>query len=178
MIPTKHSTALDQELHRFLDKDYRDSYLQTHVRSGIAYQIHALRAKAQMTQVEFANATGKKQSTISRLEDTEYGRVSVQTLLDIATARGVALIVRFVDYAQFLTITSDMSPKALGPDDIYQSVAKAAASLTSSIFRQLPSREEQPSRREGLLHIRSSGIFNFQERAQGAGYPSGVPQWN
>ena len=33
-------------LQRFSDKPYRDSYLQTAVRGGIAYQIHALRERA------------------------------------------------------------------------------------------------------------------------------------
>jgi transcriptional regulator with XRE-family HTH domain len=124
MILAKLRTALDQQLSRFLNKDYRDGYLETHVRSGIAHQIRALRVKDELSQEDFAIATGKKQSTISRLENTEYGKVSVQTLLDIATARNVALLVRFVDYPQFLRITSDMSERALAPETVYESQAR------------------------------------------------------
>ena len=135
MIHSKLSIAIAHSLKRFLNKGYRDGYLQTHVRGSIAYQVQGLRAKTGKTQVEFAELTGKKQSTISRLENTEYGRVSVQTLLDIACANNVALLVRFVDYPQFLRDTSDMSQKALRPDDIFQSIN--AASLQDSRIVQI-----------------------------------------
>jgi transcriptional regulator with XRE-family HTH domain len=119
-----------------LNKAYRDGYLQSHVRGGIAYQIRALRTKIGLSQVEFAEATGKKQSTISRLENTEYGKVSVQTLLDIACATDVALLVRFVDYSLFLRTTADMSPQALGPDNIFETNAHAIVRGKTSILNR------------------------------------------
>jgi transcriptional regulator with XRE-family HTH domain len=137
MTPRRLSAALDRTLRRLLNKEYRDGYLQTHVRSGIAYQIRSLREKTGLSQAQFADATGKKQSTISRLEDTDYGRVSVQTLLDIASALNVALLVRFVDFPQFLKTTEDMSPQALAPDDVFESKAKDVAEqhvLLSRLF--------------------------------------------
>jgi transcriptional regulator with XRE-family HTH domain len=100
-------------LKKFERKDYRDSYLQTQVRGGIAYQVRALREKSGLNQTDFANKIGKKQSVVSRLENTEYGRVSVQTLLDIACALDVALLVKFVAYPDFLGQTEDMSSRGL-----------------------------------------------------------------
>ena len=122
MILAKLVTALDRNLRKFLRKGYRDGYLEANVRSGIALQIRALREKAGMSQGDFAENIGTKQSVVSRLEDPQYGRVSVNTLLRIAQARDVALLVRFVDYPQFLRVAADMSPSALCPDDIYQSL--------------------------------------------------------
>jgi transcriptional regulator with XRE-family HTH domain len=116
------------ELKKFAQKIYRDGYLQTQIRGGIAYQIQALREKFGLTQIEFAKATGKTQSVISRLEDTEYGKLSVQTLLDIACAMNVALVVKFVSYPDFLTQTEDMSVRGLQPDTIYESLARAERS--------------------------------------------------
>jgi transcriptional regulator with XRE-family HTH domain len=95
--------------------------MQTTVRGGIAYQIQALRAKFDLTQAQFAQRTGKKQSQISRLEDTEYGRVSIQTLLDIASSLDLALLVRFVSYPQFLRCASNMSESNLQPETVYES---------------------------------------------------------
>ncbi|MEO8883058.1 MAG: hypothetical protein ABI377_06570, partial [Devosia sp.] len=69
---------------------------------------------------------------ISRLESTEYGKASVQTLLDIASANDVALVVRFVSYPEFLAQTSDMSPQALQPETIHESLAKPMESATTS----------------------------------------------
>ena len=112
------------KLQRFEDKPYRDGYLQTHIRSGIAYQINALREQSGLTQTEFASLIGKPQSVVSRLENTEYGRVTVQTLLDVASALDVALLVRFVSYPEFLERTADMSPAALRTDTVRDSIGR------------------------------------------------------
>ena len=116
------------ELKHFESKKYRDGYLQARVRGYIAYQMQALREKLDMTQEAFASLTGKKQSAISRLEDTEYGRVSVQTLLDVASATNVALVVKFVSYPEFLNQTRLMNPEFLRPDTIFESLKKTEAS--------------------------------------------------
>ena len=114
--------ALREKLRKFLRKDYRDGFLQTQIRGSIALQIQALREKLGMTQAEFAERTGKKQSVICRLEDPDYGRVSVQSLLDIASGTDVALLVRFVSYPEFLRYASNMSLSALQPDTVYESM--------------------------------------------------------
>jgi transcriptional regulator with XRE-family HTH domain len=113
-----------QHLEKFASKKYRDGYLQSRVRGFIAYQIQALREKLGLTQAQFAELTGKKQSTISRLEDTEYGKVSVQTLLDIACATNVALVVKFDSYPEFLDQTRNMSVEALQPRTIQESLSE------------------------------------------------------
>jgi transcriptional regulator with XRE-family HTH domain len=142
-------TVIDQnELKHFEDKKYRDGYLQSRVRGYIAYQIQALREKLDLTQEAFATLTGKKQSAISRLEDTEYGRVSVQTLLDIACAAGVALVVKFVSYPEFLDQTRQMSTTSLQPDTIYQSLEKVKEKdIRSGTAAQAHFREAQIGQR-------------------------------
>jgi transcriptional regulator with XRE-family HTH domain len=75
-------------------------YVEGHVKGGIAYQIQALREKSGLNQKDFGNQIGKPQSVVSRLESTEYGSVSVETLLDVAKALDVALQVRFSNYVE------------------------------------------------------------------------------
>lgn len=111
------------KLRKFLRKDYRDGYMQTQVRSGIAYQMQAIRRKLGITQTQMSEKVGKPQSVISRLEDVEYGGVSVQSLLDIASGLDIALLVQFVSYPDFLSRTKDMSDKALQPETIAESLA-------------------------------------------------------
>nr|WP_301294174.1 helix-turn-helix transcriptional regulator [Nitrobacter winogradskyi] len=96
--------------------------MQTTVRGWIAYQIQALREKTGLTQQAFAERLGKKQSTISRLENSEYGKVTVQTLLDIACSLDVALQVRFVSYPDFLNSVMDSSVVAMQPATVYESL--------------------------------------------------------
>jgi transcriptional regulator with XRE-family HTH domain len=117
------------DLAKFDRKAYRDGYLQAKVRGMIAYQMQALREKTGLNQTDFANKIGKTQSVVSRLEDTEYGRVTVQTLLDVACALDVALVVKFTSYPDFLSQTRDASVAALQPATIHESMAETNAPL-------------------------------------------------
>jgi transcriptional regulator with XRE-family HTH domain len=151
----KHLPVTDHpEIQKFSDKLYRDGYLQTQVRSGIAYQIQALREKTGLNQTDFADKIGKKQSFVSRLESTEYGRVSVQTLLDIACKLDVALVVQFTTYPDFLARTADMSSAALQPDTITETLAAA--------------REEKEARGR-WTEFRAVSIADFQPRIESPG---------
>jgi transcriptional regulator with XRE-family HTH domain len=94
-------------------KSYRDSYIAEHVRRGIAYQIRALRDQRDWNQGKFSKYLGKPQSVVSRLEDPSYGKVTVQTLLEVASVFDVALQVRFVPYSLFLRATRDLSPASM-----------------------------------------------------------------
>jgi transcriptional regulator with XRE-family HTH domain len=125
------------DLTKFSRKSYRDGYLQTKVRGMIAYQIQALRERTGLSQIDFAKKIGKTQSVVSRLEDTEYGRVTVQTLLDIACALDVALVVKFASYPDFLSQTRDASAAALQPSTIQESLSQAQSSqqLAGSAYR-------------------------------------------
>lgn len=134
----------DRNLNNFGRKAYRDGYLRSKIRGMIAYQFQALREKTGLNQTDFAGKIGKTQSVVSRLEDVEYGRVTVQTLLDVACALDVALVVKFVSYPDFLFQTRDASVSALQPATIYESLerptkpaqerplGKAAASIADS----------------------------------------------
>lgn len=124
------------DLAKFRRKSYRDGYLQSKIRGMIAYQIQALRERTGLNQTDFAKKIGETQSVVSRLEDTECGRVTVLTLLDIACALDVALVVKFASYPDFLSQTRDASAAALQPDTIQQSLAKAPGSqLLGSVYQ-------------------------------------------
>lgn len=97
-------------------KSYREAYVAEHVRTGIAYQIRALRTQRGWSQKKLAEEMGKPQSVVSRLEDPDYGKVSVKTVLDGAAAFDVALLVQYVSFPEFLRRTRDVSPEALRVD--------------------------------------------------------------
>ena len=84
-----------------------------HVRRGIAYQIRAMRDQVGWSQGKFAGELKKPQSVVSRLEDPGYGKVTVQTLLEVAKAFDVALQIRFVNYSLFLRDNQDRTATAL-----------------------------------------------------------------
>lgn len=104
------------KVEKLKDKGYRDSYMESHVRAAIAYQIRAMREQLGLSQERFAELIGTTQSVVSRLENTERGAGTLQTLVDIAHKLDVALIVRFASYPTFLDSVEDISAKALQVD--------------------------------------------------------------
>lgn len=104
------SKKLFEKLRR---KQYRDAYVGEHVRRGIATQIRALRDQRGWKQGEFSNYLGKPQSVVSRLEDPSYGKVTVQTLLEVAATFDVALQVRFITHSSFVQQTRDLTTASM-----------------------------------------------------------------
>lgn len=98
-------------LERLTNKRYRAAYVEENVRTGIAFQIRTLRGE--MSQADFGKKLGKPQSVVSRLEDPDYGKLSVQTLLEVAAALDIALLVKFASFPDFIQQTRDVSPAGL-----------------------------------------------------------------
>ena len=97
-------------------KTYRDAYVAENARTGIAYQIRAMREQRSMQQGSLASKLGKPQSVVSRLENPDYGKYTLSSLLEIASAFDVALVVRFVNYPEFIRQTRNVSPSDLEVD--------------------------------------------------------------
>lgn len=116
------------KLEKFLNDSYRWSYLEGYVKGGIAYQIQALREKMAMNQTEFGSLIGKPQSVVSRLEDTEYGAVNVNTLIEIANHLKIGLQIRFCDFQTVLD--ADMSPQALAVENINETIDRLLTPLS------------------------------------------------
>ncbi|MEI7668532.1 MAG: helix-turn-helix transcriptional regulator [Pseudomonadota bacterium] len=91
---------------------FRESYLESNIVSFLSNQIRAMRGGK--SQKEFGEFLGKPQNIVSRLENPDSPK-SIQSLLDIAHAHKVALLVKFVDYPTYLRETSDISDLSLVP---------------------------------------------------------------
>jgi transcriptional regulator with XRE-family HTH domain len=113
------------ELTKFLSESYRASYLDSYVKGSIAYQIQALREKTGLNQTKFGELIGQPQSVVSRLEDTEYGGVNINTLLKIANRLGVGLQVRFCNFETVLN--ADVSPAAMAVENISETVDRLSS---------------------------------------------------
>lgn len=92
---------------------FRDAYVFEHIKTGIAYQIRAMRDEREWTQGRLGEEAKKPRNVITRLEDPNYGQFSLQTLREIASAFDVALLVKFVSFSTLLQEYADVSPQAL-----------------------------------------------------------------
>ena len=123
---------------RMGDSGYRHAYVASHTRQFLARQMRELRGK-DLSQSEFGDRIAKKQTVVSRLENPNYGKWTLQTLLDIARGLDIAVLVRFVDFPTFLRSTREMSSSAARPVAFHQAAVDEVA------------REDEQSARESAL---------------------------
>lgn len=117
-------TFKNKLLDKLRNKEFRNAYVSAQVRTGVAHQIRALRNERNWSQEELGKRSGKPQSVISRLEDPDYGKLSVQTLLDLASAFDVALMVGFVAFSEMLEKIQDVSPERLAVPNFSNDVSE------------------------------------------------------
>ena len=95
------------------NRDFRDAYVYEHLKTGIAFQLRAMRDEREWTQAKVGKLAGKPRNVITRIEDPNYGQFSLQTLREIASAFNVALLVKFVSFSRLLDEYDDVTPQAL-----------------------------------------------------------------
>lgn len=85
------------------DAEYRHEFVKERVRSSVALQIRALRKQRNdMTQKDLGDAIDMKQTWISKLENPEYGKMTVATLLRLAEAFDTDLEIKFRPFSRTL----------------------------------------------------------------------------
>src|SRR5450432_2620024 len=100
------------------NKEYRDAYVEEKVTTSLPFQIRALREQRDWSQAELGNEADMRQNAISRLEDAENGTPSLTTLLRLAHAFDLALLVKFVPFSRLLREYEDVSFAALSANSI------------------------------------------------------------
>lgn len=106
----------------------RHAWMADVLGKSIAGQIRALRKSRKMTQEQFGALVGMQASRISQLETPEHAiRCNVTTLLRIAKACDVALIIKFVDWRTFA-----LTMLVIGPNGIEIRPAIAPATFAES----------------------------------------------
>jgi transcriptional regulator with XRE-family HTH domain len=99
------------------NKDYRDSFVASQISNTIAAQIFSLREARGWKQAEVAVRAGMKQSRISDLEDPNYENYQTRTLVKLASAFDVGLVVKFVPFSELAKWSANLSPRDFLPTE-------------------------------------------------------------
>ena len=91
------TTPIDLNISRALgEKSFFHKFFVSRAKDEIASKIRELRERRELTQKQFAEETGMKQSAVSRIEQSDYAGWNFKTLVRVAEALDARLIVDFV----------------------------------------------------------------------------------
>ena len=118
--------AMKKTFERIENKSRRSQYLANQIRLGLRFQMRALRkARGNMTQDELAKSIGSQQTAISRVENHNADRLSIPTLLKLAEAFDVGVVVRFEPIDDLVEWYDGLSPEKLAPRPSEEIIAEA-----------------------------------------------------
>jgi transcriptional regulator with XRE-family HTH domain len=163
----KRKQRLSKELQ---DKEYRDAFVIEHIDTGIPFQIRALREQRGLRQKDLEDCSGIAQETISRLEDPNYGKLTLTTLKRLASAFDVGLLVRFVPFSDLVEWELNLSPDSLKvlsfPKDPYFQEKEEDTSLTVD-HERYPVRDTQ--------EVSSKVVYLRDHLARRTNLSNGIP---
>lgn len=131
------TTELTTLLSDLADYTYRQSYVEAHAKDTVAFQLRRMRLAQGWEQRDVAERMGnrKLQPMISRYENPDYGRYSITTLLELAKAFDVALVVRFVKFSELVRWDIHKTNATLQPASYSQDTELMAMSTETWMWR-------------------------------------------
>lgn len=101
--PAHHTCGVTPEFRaQFDDADFRSAYVADQIALSIMQQLRLRREELGWSQAELGRRANKPQSVIARLEDPDYGKMTVATLLEVAAALGCVPRIEFVPFHEWL----------------------------------------------------------------------------
>ena len=127
----------EQLIRKFKDKPYRDAFIAEHIYSRLPLKIRALRETRGLSQKNLGDKIGVAQTWVSKLEDPNYGKLTLSTLLRLAPAFDVGLEIDFVPFSKVLDDTLGLTPESWEVSSFVEDVGieNAKAELANSGVR-------------------------------------------
>ena len=117
-------------------RQFRQSFVWEHLKRSLPFQVRTMREEREWSQQKAGEELKKPQSVISRLESPAYGKLTLQTLVDIANGFDVGLLIKFVPFSRLVKEYDDVSFTALSAKSI--SDPKEAAQIKAWALDEQP----------------------------------------
>lgn len=106
------SSVREQLVRKLQSKEYRDAFTAEQIFSHLPLKIRSLRESRHLSQKQLGEKAGVAQAWVSKLEDPNYGKLTLSTLLRLASAFDVGLEVDFVPFSRVLDRALKLSPES------------------------------------------------------------------
>lgn len=170
------------------DKAYREAFVASQLKRGLPTQLRVMLKDRHWTQGDLAQRSGLKQGAISRASDPDYGNLTINTILKIASGFDVAYVGRFVPFSDLARWYSDLSESALSVSSFsdesgfiqprYPQVSVASESARSSLYSSAVMSKTDDPRLTDLTTNRVGGgmtLMRFQQTAR-CNAAGGIPK--
>ena len=127
-----------QLVEKLQDKEYRDAFVSEGVFSRLPLKIHALREQRRWSQKQLGEKAGVAQAWVSKLEDPNYGKLTLSTLLRLASAFDVGLEVDFVPFSKVLDDALNLSQEPFKVASFEEDRGFSPTSETTRLPGKLP----------------------------------------
>jgi transcriptional regulator with XRE-family HTH domain len=164
------SSVKEQLLHNFRNsKEYRHAFVEEKVRTSLAAQIKTIREQRGLSQPELAEAMGKSQSWVSRLEDPNQAPPTIPSLLKAAETFDVDLDIRFVRFSELLNRVESMTSESFEVPSFGDELASMAEEMLLRSQGDLGTTPETLRQRQqqAIQELFESGLKNKQEERRG-----------
>jgi transcriptional regulator with XRE-family HTH domain len=122
-----------QFIEKLDDRKYREAYIRASINVNLPSQIRALRLNQEMTQKSLAGEARMKQPRISAMEKPGATRFNIETLVRLAVAFRVGLIVKFVPLSEMLAWENGFSQDSFNVVTFEQDRALLPAAAEASV---------------------------------------------
>jgi transcriptional regulator with XRE-family HTH domain len=122
---------------KFDNKEYRDAFVAEQIFSRLPLKIRGIREQQELTQRQLGELAGMAQTWISKLEDPNYGKLTISTLLKVAAAFDVALQIDFVPFSRVLNDALQLTAESFAvpkfQDDLGFSNSQELVTVTGNV---------------------------------------------
>jgi transcriptional regulator with XRE-family HTH domain len=156
------------------DPEVRQSTVESQIKIGVPFQLRAMRESREWTQEKLAEKLKTTQNTVSRLENPKTSRPTITTLLRIARAFDVGLLVRFVPFGFYGGVIEAMDSTHIEVPSYDQELATELAAnpieeklgQVATAFDPQPE-QESPRPLSELSPLARSSVFEVPRKGTG-----------